>query len=1283
METKYCPVSFQELDENLLSEPTELTLTPFVYEEYDQAGGSEWLNMYMWAFDRRSRINLCKITNFPVYECIELSDTCYYQEIPNGGTIHEAQYILKDQTVYWDEDLAENLFESICQKLKGKGKALPLNFNFGMYTDIYFYTGKKKPYMYIFFKSLADRANFRKFCTSYNFYFNRRYEYITLTVHESKVSTFLRLMTRKDLKFNGWLTVTGVEVHEKSPFRVSNKNVREFFIDWETMKAVDPKICSSWRIKIRLAGYDFEVYGHKGVKRFVNAASTKDCIFMIAVDSKVLEEKESRAKFCLVYGDVRPLDDAQAIRFKSEPEMLVAFSRLLTYLDPDFIFGYNIYKFDEPYLLGRYDIHRIPQESIPNFGRLLNCKTEVYDQQWKSSGRGESITTFIKAPGRAATYDLLPGIKALYKLRMYSLEFVSNAFLKSGKGGNSSDDKVTVAEMFDAYESYHHAETEEQRQIGIDKMTRIANYCVRDASLTIDLFENRLMWYHLRSLSGEGGVSISDIYLKGEQCRCYSQLYAQCAKNNYVLSNSKYFDYYYSGGFVGKPIPGVYAYVFTLDFTSLYPSIIQAYNLCWRTFIPIWKWPDIPKDHCEIINVIQEEPTVHFSLSRKQDIEEKIKLKKKNYDVDITDEEYEYIKRSVAVSKKNIDQEKVNEDIKESDPDNLWDLPKDHKTTRHYEFRFIKKRYMEGFLPKLEREWVASRKLVKKKIKDLNKVLEGIEEQKKNLLKPESYNDELQKRLDDLEKEAEPHGQELEKYETIISEANMKIDNLKHSFDDVSDIDHEEYLNGQIEEIKEAIEYYEIENKIKELNEKLEKMLLKYEDLQRLLDVRKNNELLNEEIRQLEIKITDLISEIASADKTQNAIKIVANSGYGFTGVREGMLSGVFIAICVTFLGRKLINRANEVLEDKFSHMGAKIVYNDTDSSMLSLDIKDEDVISGKVNLKELGKLMEEIISGREEVRDKNGNIIKEAIEPVFKDPLKMEFEDCCQMCPIKPKYYLKAIRNVDPKKIQEDGFFELEDGVPYVKKKGVLTAKRGNSKFAMKVYQDLADRVLFMKSITSSLESLSGHVKSLLMDEYPARELTKVTELGSDYVEESYYMNVFAQNLAKWGKPVRPGDRIEYLIVKTRHEVETGESQNVGHKCREIEMWLDDENREGIDYEYYVEKGLQTQYDDLFNVGYSKITSDPKFSRVGYQPKFGKNGKKSQSHFVHFSSPIKMITAMVKDFMNVADPYFKAYLEKEFEIEYDPSYPRNYYVAELVVYELDRITTYISRFLE
>ena len=1196
------PYPISEITNDLL-EPQTLTLTPFLFEEKNCYRGSLFMNNNMYAFDRNSIKHQIRITNHALQLCIKLPTECYEQEIPNGGTIHDAIYTRQpNMTIDWNETLAQTLIERFNAKLRGKFKSTILDHKFDMRRDIYFYKkGDLGPYLYVYFRSLDEKKDFKNICSRYHINLNRIYRYIKIDIHEEKISSWLNIMASKNLKYNSWFTVEAREVPFGSQFRNTNRNIREFYVDYETITPIDPRISASWFVKARYLGFDIETYGHEGTKRMTSAMELKDPIFIISVDFKIAGIEASRKKYCLVYGESNPLPGVEVINFAREQDLLVAFSHLIVYLNPDIVMGYNVYKFDWPYILGRYAIHHIPENKIPTFGCIPLEETTIYDQGWSSSGSGNVSMMFPNAAG-VLMLDMYVIMKRYYKYRTYSL----NAVCKENDLETKKD--VTVEMMFDAFASYQRGDPD-----GIDKMTVIADYCVQDSKLVIDLFEKTQMWFHLLSLSGEGGVSIADIMLRGEQCRCYSQLYYQCLHQNYVLSNSQFYDYYYTGGYVGKPEAGVQRFVFTLDFTSLYPSIMQAYNLSFDTLIPIWFWPEVPIECCEVIRVEQEEPAEHYSLSRRDDIIEKLKLRSKGYPVEITDEEIQYYQKNVTVTTPGVvDPLNVEEDIIRDQTD-LTEIT--NKVMRCYEFRFIKKVHGEGLMPKLEREWVATRKGVKGEIKQYEKKVEFCEYTLEHC----------------LDREDKP---ELREKELAALQEKMAICLTKREDDDT--LKEKAQLTKKIETIEELIAMSPDER----LNKK---------------DQIKN------EIKELRIILISL-------DKKQNAIKIIANSGYGFTGVRKGMLSGVFIAICVTYLGRKLVTKANDVLVERFEHLGAKVVYNDTDSSMISLDIDET------ADLRRIGKEMEDVISGRDEQILEDGTIIP-AIEPVFKKPLKMEFEDVSQMCPIKPKYYLKAIRETDPEKIAKKGPFVLDkSGKPKIKTKGVLTAKRGNSKITMNIYSELSDQVLFLKDITDALRSLGKFANDLLTDKFDAKDLAKVNELGASYVQESYFLNVLSKNMALQGKPVRPGDRIEYIIVKPPG---SKKDEKIGNKCRELEMWLNNPNREPIDYEYYISKGLETQYDCLFNVGFKNITMHPAFREVGYKPKF------SACHFKHFGAPVEMVAGMVSDLLKASDQQFDSFLREKHDACYDARFPRNLYVATLVNVEIEKICAYIKQVMQ
>jgi DNA polymerase delta subunit 1 len=109
-------------------------------------------------------------------------------------------------------------------------------------------------------------------------------------------------------------------------------------------------------------------------------------------------------------------------------------------------------------------------------------------------------------------------------------------------------------------------------------------------------------------------------------------------------------------------------------------------------------------------------------------------------------------------------------------------------------------------------------------------------------------------------------------------------------------------------------------------------------------------------------------------DGRQLALKLSANSVYGFTGASIGKLPCLEISQSVTAFGRQMIERSRQLVEDKFKSTNgypndAKVIYGDTDSVMVKF---------GSSTLEECMTL------GREAAA---------YISDQFPNPIKLEFE--------------------------------------------------------------------------------------------------------------------------------------------------------------------------------------------------------------------------------------------------------------------------------------------------
>jgi len=290
-------------------------------------------------------------------------------------------------------------------------------------------------------------------------------------------------------------------------------------------------------------------------------------------------------------------------------------------------------------------------------------------------------------------------------------------------------------------------------------------------------------------------------------------------------------------------------------------------------------------------------------------------------------------------------------------------------------------------------------------------------------------------------------------------------------------------------------------------------------------------------------------------ERRQLALKVSANSMYGALGAQKGgKLPLPEAAACVTAKSRESIQLCNSTLEAQ----GHTIVYGDTDSTMPDIGIKDpkQAYAMAKVVAEELSKL--------------------------FPPPMLVEDEEVYHtMLCIKKKMYLCI-------KMTKDGEPVLDRDK--LKVKGVVPARRDNCQYQRDCYIDTAWKVLLREPMETTYGYIIDMCLKLMQRQVPWKNLVVIKGLGSHYKNKSYCMKVFSDELCKIGKPATPGDRLEYLIVKSYG---VNDKQLLGYKMRLPSTYmerLDSVTPEPIDYEYYMEKALMNCIQkQLFQVGYMK----------------------------------------------------------------------------------------------
>ncbi|KAI6797516.1 DNA polymerase delta catalytic [Hortaea werneckii] len=314
---------------------------------------------------------------------------------------------------------------------------------------------------------------------------------------------------------------------------------------------------------LRILSFDIECSGRKGVFPEANV----DPVIQIAnVVTRYGEDKPFvRNVFCMDTCSL--IVNTQIFEFGSEEKMLMAWRDFVEEVDPDVIIGYNISNFDFPYLLDRAAHLKVGR--FPYWTRLKNVKSQAKETNFSSKQMGNRDTKATNTNGRLQL-DLLQLVQRDHHLRSYTLNSVCAHFLNEQK------------------EDVHHTMITELYNGTPESRRRLAVYCLKDAYLPQRLMDKLMCLVNYTEMARVTGVPFNYLLSKGQQIKFISQLFRKALEQQLVIPNlkSEGTDDQYEGATVIEPTRGYYDVpVATLDFASLYPSIMQAHNLCYTTLL--------------------------------------------------------------------------------------------------------------------------------------------------------------------------------------------------------------------------------------------------------------------------------------------------------------------------------------------------------------------------------------------------------------------------------------------------------------------------------------------------------------------------------------------------------------------------------------------------------------------------------------------------------------------------------------------------------------------------
>lgn len=513
----------------------------FMQTEDDSEG------LHLWCLDRES---------IPIHILVKGTPIYMYIELPETPMVNK-----------WNEDSVDLLFDDF---KRTHGRCAPFMMEYTERQKIYYYMGDYKvPMARLFFRTVKDMniCSYRlKKTQDYDNFGNMNFR-----IFEKDISIKRKVFTIQKTRYCQWFTIDQfreIPIGHKDRMATGGsegRRIREVILDdYTNIQPIDPKDSKTWATHPRVLSFDIETYSDNH-HSLPDRQNPNHVIYMISCLFQVTGDKSTREKYVIVSEDCHDIEGATIYRAQNEEELILLFLDLIEKLDPEIMMGYNIFGYDYPYIDARFSMRR---ESYEPCSRLIGYIPEMTSMEWASGAYGKQVISYLQMPGRISI-DMLPLIRRDYKFDKYTLDFVAGELL-----GSSKHD-VTALQMFKAYESKC-----------IDQMTRVTKYCIQDSDLVIDLYEKMNVWIGLVEMANIVGVEIMDLITRGQQIRCVSQIYNMTHMMKIVINSRDAIEIDYKGGQVEDPIKGLHEFVLSVDFSSLYPSIMRAYNICYTTLIP-------------------------------------------------------------------------------------------------------------------------------------------------------------------------------------------------------------------------------------------------------------------------------------------------------------------------------------------------------------------------------------------------------------------------------------------------------------------------------------------------------------------------------------------------------------------------------------------------------------------------------------------------------------------------------------------------------------------------
>lgn len=451
-----------------------------------------------------------------------------------------------------------------------------VNYEFTRKKKMFYYDEEFVPVLKVFFSSFKNMRRFEEITRKNNIKISGQ-EYRLSTAHGNRlVSESTIFYTDMKASASHWIQAERFEDIPKDDriSRLTKRRNIEIQCDVKDMKFIEKKSVPAEL----MVSFDIECVPHKNDGSHPLPTNRDDICYMIAF---IIQFRNERRKICMVVGDCEESESYETWTYEDENTMIVAFCDLVNEIDPDIVTSYNGLGYDFDYLIQRRSrIHT----TLPSMSRVEDEETRIEKLSWRGASGSINEYVFPWMMGRVII-DLFPVFKKLKPLKRYNLATVSESYI-----GESKEDLPYLT----GYEYYKSGDP--------SKIKEVASYCIQDAVLVCKLYDKIKCWIGTRESGSTFGQDPSLVHITGMQRKCMSQIYAYAHEHDILIEpRTNAPKYKVEGAFVNEPTKGLQDNVITFDFSSMYPSIMMAYNICYTTLLP----PNHPKATSEYANNIK------------------------------------------------------------------------------------------------------------------------------------------------------------------------------------------------------------------------------------------------------------------------------------------------------------------------------------------------------------------------------------------------------------------------------------------------------------------------------------------------------------------------------------------------------------------------------------------------------------------------------------------------------------------------------------------------------